>query len=378
LKIVGARCIARVYDNAFTINRAAHLNRQRAIHGVASRRFLLTMTMWRKAAAGCNMKGAISGVCTVAAVAQAAIPSAPKAQDVPANPNPVFGPVNPKLFTATTPTVATVNAFLNQQWGYDTARVWQVAAILKTQADGVSKVVVAVGEKGQGSKISQTAFFVLPDGRHAIADTVIPFGAKPFEDARAILADRAAGPSHGAKSKELNIVEFADLECPHCKEAQPSMNQLLTDFPQAHIVFENYPLTSIHPYAFEAAAEGVCVRKEKGDDAFFTYTNAVFERQAALTPESVAQTLATAAAKAGADPQTAAACALTPAAKEEVDASTSLAQELGVESTPTLYVNGRPLPVSALPYDVLKKIVIFQAAEDGITLPNQPSLTPLQ
>ncbi len=53
-------------------------------------------------------------------------------------------------------------------WGYDADRMWQVQAILKTPADGVSKVIVLVGDKTGKQKPQVVAFFYLPDGKHII------------------------------------------------------------------------------------------------------------------------------------------------------------------------------------------------------------------
>ena len=330
---------------------------------------------------------AIAAIVGCAMAAGAQLPAAPRpAQTAPAGApqqatapaTPTFPPVKLANFTASTPTPETVNAFLKQLWGYDPNRVWSVAAIQKTPSAGVSRVVVYVADKGHAGKQAETVFFTLPDGDHAIAQSVISFGAKPFEATRQTLMARADGPSRGAKSKDLELVEFSDLQCPHCKDAAPTMDQLAADFPQARIVFQNLPLPTVHPFAEQAAAEGVCVQRSKGDAAFFTYASAVYSLQADLTPTGVKQTLATAASKAGAAPTAMAACAEKPATKAAVDASTKLADDLNVDSTPTLFVNGRPLPLSGVPYETLKKIVIFQAAQDGITLPVQPSLKSLQ
>ncbi|HTH53021.1 MAG TPA: thioredoxin domain-containing protein, partial [Edaphobacter sp.] len=191
--------------------------------------------------------------------------------DPSSHPDP-FPPVNAKYFTASTPTVATVDAFLKSLWGYDPDRIWRVEAIQATKAPGVSKVVVFVGDKKPNSKVASTVFFVTPDGKHAIADAsgVISFGATPFADNRKLLQDHADGPYHGAAGKDFMLVEFADLQCPHCKEAQPTMDRLVKDFPNARVVFQNFPLVQIHPYAFKAATYGYCVAQQK-NDAFFTY-----------------------------------------------------------------------------------------------------------
>jgi protein-disulfide isomerase len=308
----------------------------------------------------------------------AAPPQAPGAatpQAPPANP---FPPANPKFFTATSPSVETVNSFLKQLWGFDPNRIWSVAAILKTNAPGVAKVVVFVADKSQAGKSQQTVFFTMPDGKHAIADNVIDFGAEPFEATRKVLAARADGPARGAAGKELLLVEFSDLQCPHCKDAQPIMDQLATDFPQARVVFQNFPLVDVHPYAFQAAAEGLCVQKARGGEAFAKYAQSVFDAQEGLTPEHATATLDLAVTKAGGDPAAATACAKTQATIDAVNASVQLGKDVGVDATPMLFVNGQPIPISAVPYEVLKRIIAYRAGLDGVQVRVQPSLKTLK
>jgi protein-disulfide isomerase len=320
-----------------------------------------------------------------AAVAQAMPNAAPQAPTPQASalPNAArvdpFPPVNIKNFTAETPSRELVDSFLKALWGYDPNRIWSVAAILKTPAPGVAKIVVYVADKVKGGKAQPTVFFTTPDGKHAIAGDVIDFGAKPFAEAREVLAARAVGAAEGAASKQLELVEFADLQCARCKDAQETMKSLAQDFPQAHIVFENVPIPELHPYAFVAAAEGVCVRKAKGDGAFFTYIQAVYDKQAALSGDSASAmaALSSAATAAGADPKSAAACATTQAAKDDVTASMQLATDLGVDSTPVLAVNGHLLPLAGIQYETLKNIIAFQAGQDGLVVHVQPTLTTL-
>lgn len=280
---------------------------------------------------------------------------------------PPMPPVDPKNFTATTPTVDTVNAFLKASWGYDPGRIWQVQAIQKTAVQGVSHVVVLVEEKGSGQQQpSPLSFFTLPDGKHLIADEVLPFGAKPFEDYRELLQKQADGPSKGAASKDLMLVEFADFECPHCKEAEPTVQRLLTDFPNARYVYENFPLVQIHSQAEKAAEYGVCVTKLGGNGAFFKYAASVYGNQTGLTPQGSAETLNTAVTAAGQDPAKVSTCASAPETKATVAAQLQLGQDVGVNSTPTLFINGRGLPFAGIPYETLKQIVSFQMQLDSI------------
>jgi protein-disulfide isomerase len=301
------------------------------------------------------------------AAAQQQAPAAPAQEpSAPAAVAPVFPKPEAENFTAAAPTKEAVNAFLQATWGYDESRMWEVWAVLKTPVEGISKVIVLVGDKTGKQKPAVVKFFALPDGKHIVAgDEIVPFGDHPFAEARAQVQERATGPYRGAASKALEIAEFADFQCPHCKEAQANMDKLAVDFPKAHIVFENYPLPQ-HPAAAGAAAYGVCVAKEGGSDVFFTFAAAVFDGQDGLaTSDGATLTLNSAVTKAGLDPAKIGACAATPETREAVTASVKLAQDLVINQTPTLVVNGLQVPANA-PYETIKQVVEFQAKQDGV------------
>jgi len=321
--------------------------------------------------------------------AQAPNLDAPAAPTAPAAPVDPFPPANPRFFTAASPTAETVDSFLKAIWGFDADRLWRVMAIRTTAAPGVTEVIVFVTEKAPGAKVQRTTFYVTPDGKHAIGEGgggVVSFGANPFAATRDLLRSRADGAARGAAGKDLLLVEFADLQCPHCKEAQDTMDQIVKDFPNARVVFQLFPLVEIHPSAFKAAAYGVCAQQHS-DDAFFKYAAGVFDTQDALTPKTEDALLKGAAMRAGLDGAAIAACAETPATKATVGADIKLAEDAGVEQTPMLAVNGHLLPLTGIAYEQIKQLIIYQAKLDGVptgasaeTLapkPPQPALTSL-
>lgn len=314
---------------------------------------------------------------SILASAQQQVPAAPPqgssvapSAPTPTVSEPTFPKVDPANFTASTPTKDQINAFLQTSWGYDPNRAWQIQAIMKTPAEGVSKVVVVIADKTGKQKMAALQFFSLPDGKHIIAgEEVIPFGEHPYAAYRAELQQRADGPYRGSAAKDLELVEFADFQCPHCKEAQANMEKLATDFPKARIVFQNYPLARIHPEAMKAAEYGVCVSKLGGSGAFFQFASAVYDGQEGLaTADGAELTLNSAVTKAGlgSDLAKVSACASSPETSAEVQASVKLAQDLNVNQTPTLMVNGRQVPVGGVPYDLLKQIIQYQAKLDGV------------
>ncbi len=322
---------------------------------------------------------AIISLCATAtfALGQAAVPApqapAPAPQTATAPSGPIgqlqpLPPPNPANFTASTPTKDTVDEFLKQSWGYDPNRIWQVQAIQTTPAAGVSRVTVLVEEKGgQQQQPSALTFLTLPDGKHLVTnDDVVPFGAHPFEENRRLLQQDAKGPARGPANASLLLVEFADFQCPHCKEAQPIVERLEKDFPGARYIAQPFPLRSVHSEAEKAAEQGVCVAKLGGNDAYFKYSDAVYADQASLTPEGSTQALQAAVMAAGVDAAKVKACAVEPATKDAIDASLKLGEQVGVNSTPTLFVNGRSLPgFSSIPYDTLQNIIRYQMQIDG-------------
>jgi len=298
----------------------------------------------------------------------AAPPAAAPTPSAPAAGAPAFPPPNPADFTADTPTKETVNAFMQANLGFDPNGVWQVQAIEKTSLPGINRVVVLVGDKSGKQQPQRFAFLTAPDMKHIIVgDRIVPFGEHPFEEGRTLLQQRANGPYRGSAAKDLEIVEFADFQCPHCKSAQANMDKLATDFPNARIVFQNDPLPSVHPQSVPAAEYGVCVSKLGGSPAFFTFASAVFDGQDGLaSADGATLTLNSAVTKAGLDPAKVSACAKTPETKSAVDASMQLAKELDISSVPTLVINGRQVPANA-PYETLKQIVDYQAKANGLS-----------
>lgn len=298
-------------------------------------------------------------------LAQTDVPAAP-AQAPTAVAGPEFPKSDPSDFTADAPTKAQVEAFLKASWGYDANRVYQVQRIQKTVVPGISTVLVLVGEKGH-KEIGPLQFFALGDGKHIITgNEILPFGDHPYAENRETLLKRADGPTEGAANKDLEIVEFADFQCPHCKDAQATIAKLIADYPNAHFVYESFPLVKIHSEAFRSAAYGACVAKLGGSKAFFDYSAAVYDGQAGLTTDDAATlTLNSAVSKAGQDPDKVAACSKTPETKATVEAGIKLAEDLNVNQTPSLAINGRIIALGGVDYNLLKEMIAYHVANDG-------------
>jgi len=144
----------------------------------------------------------------------------------------------------TGPSTATVEAFLKRMFGYNENLAFKVSSIKPTGAQGISEVTAVVNTP-QGQQILR--FFVTGDGEHAIMGELLPFGVDPFAKNRALLKKEAFGASKGPADAPMQIIEFADLECPACKQALPMVQRLQQDFPTARFIFQSFPLETIHP-----------------------------------------------------------------------------------------------------------------------------------
>jgi protein-disulfide isomerase len=260
------------------------------------------------------------------------------------------------------PTEDTVNSFLQQMFAYEPEISWKVMAIRPSPAEGLAEVDVLVsnphGEQG-------SILYVTADGHHAVIGNIIPFGARPFDPAWQTLKKGINGPSRGPANAPVTVVEFADLQCPHCKAAVPVLDRLMTEEPDVRLVYQNFPLNG-HDWAAKGAAYADCIGRNS-TDAFWKFIHAVFDAQADITAANADDKLTALATQAGADGAQTAVCAAEPATTTRVQQSVALGKEVEVNSTPTVFINGRKIEeIGALPDDVLKKLVEFAAhdAED--------------
>ena len=257
------------------------------------------------------------------------------------------------------PSEATVDAFLHQQFGYESELTWKISGIRPSIIPGLAEVTVVLASQ-QGQQLSR--FYVAPDGEHALVGDIIPFGARPFDPLKKILDKGVTGPARGPKDAPVMIVEFGDLQCPACKAAQPTIEALVAAEPNARFVFQNFPL-EMHNWAAKGAAYADCVGRAS-NDAFWKFVSKTYETQSDITAENADEKLTAIADGAGVKGADIAACAAKPDTKNHVDASIALGKSVEVSSTPTLFINGRRVAsFDPRMTDIYKKLVDFAAKE---------------
>ena len=259
-------------------------------------------------------------------------------------------------FAQRLPSKATVDSFMQHWFGYDSSITWQVAQIQPSEVPGFAEVVVNMEKGGQRQAM---VLYVSHDEKHAFTGEAIPFGADPFAPTRKELATSTTGIARGPANAPLTVVEFSDLECPHCKQAQPVVEKLMGDFPNARFVFQQFPIEAAHPWAFKAATWAQCIGRES-NPAFWNFVNAIYDDQLNIDAQNADAKMKEHATAAGADATKAAACASSPETATAVRDSFELGKTVGVTGTPTVFLNGRKITgITTIPYEVLKDLARF-------------------
>ncbi|MEE9218422.1 MAG: thioredoxin domain-containing protein [Acidobacteriota bacterium] len=183
--------------------------------------------------------------------------------------------------------------------------------------------------------------------------------SQPAEDPNKLYTidlDQAA--STGPDDAPVTIVEFTDFQCPFCKRVQPTLKQILLDYPkQVRLVTKNLPLP-FHPLARGAARAALAAERQ---GKYWEFRDLIFENPRALDEESLIQH----ARDLGLDVERFRA----DMSSEEIDQIISVdleqAKEVGATGTPTFLINGRKL-VGAQPLPAFKQRIDAELARQGV------------
>ncbi len=156
-------------------------------------------------------------------------------------------------------------------------------------------------------------------------------------------------PARGPADAEVVMVEFSDFQCPFCQRATGTLDELFERYEgQIRFVYKDYPLPS-HPDAFKAAEAGNCAHDQ---GKFWEFHDKMFVSQDALDVDS----LKGYADELGLDATAFATCLDDGRHASRVQRDLEIGQQYGVSSTPTVFINGRPV-MGAAPLETFDEIV---------------------
>ncbi len=215
----------------------------------------------------------------------------------------------------------------------------------------------------QGERKQTQDFLISKDGSTLARFTKWDITKDPY-DALMSKIKTDGRPFKGNKDAKVVIVNYDDFQCPYCSRMHTSMNEIVQKYgDRVKLVYKDFPLVEIHPWAMRAAVNANCLA-EQNNDAYWGFADYVHthgqeisgpERDPKKAEVNVDQATREVARKFNLQQWKLDACMAKPNEKA-VRASMDEATEVGVQATPTLFINGERIG-GALPTEEIEKVV---------------------
>ena len=232
--------------------------------------------------------------------------------------------------------ISSVESYLRNLFGWGKEIQVKLGPLKDSEIPGFYDVPIAVTFQDQ---TEDGIVYASKDGKFIIRGELYNTTQDPFAEIRSKLITKDS-PSAGPADAKVTVVEFSDFQCPHCKILSQNLKPLETKYPQIRIVFKNFPLVQIHPWAMTAALATRCAY-QSSPAAFWKMHDAIFQQQDLISADTVYDKLTEFAAAAGLTREDFKSCLADPQTQKSVDADLALGKALKINSTPTVFVNGR-------------------------------------
>ena len=248
----------------------------------------------------------------------------------------------------------TMEAYVRHLYVFAAAVKVDVLDPQPSELPGFQKVTVRASS---GTAVQEFPFYVSRDGKTIMQAAVYDIGANPFKADLDKLKTEFQ-PSFGTPGATVVLVLFSDFECPFCKEEANTLRQnLLSTYPtQVRVYFKDFPLESIHPWAKPAAVAGRCIFRQN-PSSFWTYHDWIYAHQSEINQNNFRdKVMEFAKGDKEIDGLQLGRCLDTKATEAEVNQNIAEGKALAVNSTPTLFINGRRI-AEKLDWPTLRAII---------------------
>lgn len=199
-------------------------------------------------------------------------------------------------------------------------------------------------------------YYLTEDGERLISGSVFDLRKSPFTANLQKLKQEGA-PAAGPGDAPVQIYVFSDFECPYCREEAKVLRQGIekNHSKDVRLIFKDFPLDPIHPWARTAAQAGHCIASQNAN-AFWTYHDWIYEHQPEIKTENVKDKVLEFAKTQKLDEGKISTCLADPGTDAYVEKTVAEGRQLGIQQTPTLFVNGRML-AGALSADQINLLI---------------------
>ena len=267
----------------------------------------------------------------------------------------------PSAPTAPSPTQKNIEAYLRHLYAFGPDVLLVVGTPTESPVEGLLETTIdlTIGENKQTVK-----FYISRDGKYLFRGDLSDMAKDPLAESRAQIQMKDA-PSLGDAKAAVTLVEYSDFECPVCRSLHDVLRGMLPNYAgKVRLVFKDFPLEQLHPWARTAAIAGRCAYQQE-PQAFWKMYDFIYDNQEIISAANAWMKMMDYAGQSGLDADAFKTCMAGPEAGAAVNASRANGQLLDVNSTPTVFVNGRRL-VGADPH-LLEQYINYELAQQKST-----------
>jgi protein-disulfide isomerase len=228
----------------------------------------------------------------------------------------------------------------------------------------------------EGSDKKQTYDFLLSkDGKTLMRMAKIDLTKDPYAELMKKI-DLSGRPTRGNKDAKVVAVNYDDFECPYCSRMHQTLfPQLLKEYgDRVNFIYKDFPLAEIHPWAIHAAVDANCLASQN-NDAYWDFADYIHANQTEVNSEksrdgqfgALDRLAMVQGQKHNIDGAKLQSC-IKAQKDDAVKASVKEGSTLGVEATPTLFVNGEKID-GAMPISDIRAVLDRALQQAGVASP---------
>jgi protein-disulfide isomerase len=231
----------------------------------------------------------------------------------------------------------------------------------------------------QGSKKEQYEFLISKDQKTLMRMTKMDLTKDPYAEIMKKI-DVKGRPVRGNPNAKVTVVSYDDFECPFCSQVHRTLfPALLKEYgDRMQFIYKDFPLSDIHPWAIHAAVDANCLGAQSAD-AYWDFADYIHSNQQVVSQEKelekefafLDKTSLAEGGKFKLDQAKLEAC-VKEQKDDAVKASVKEGESLGVDGTPTLFVNGQ-LVDGARPIGDLRNTFDSALEQAGVPVPVRPA-----
>ena len=258
-----------------------------------------------------------------------------------------------------------IEAYLRNLYAFGPDVRLSVGDFKGTAVEGILETNIDVVIEGNKQSVK---FYASKDGRFLFQGELSDMTKDPLAETLAKI-QMSDAPSVGDINAPVTLVEYSDFECPVCKKLHDVLRGVLPNYAgKVRVVFKDFPLEQIHPWARTAAIAGRCAYQQDAK-AFWKVYDLIYDHQEVISAANAWTKMADYAEQSGLNGNAFKTCMASPEAAAAVDTSRENGQKLEVGSTPTVFVNGRRM-VGA-DQKVLEQYINYELAQQRPARPTE-------